>query len=156
MLYSTMQGDWWIQDCKDLWFKSWTSSWGQRNKKNCPQIGQEWQVGNTVHHKLHTVLIWYFSPYCFFLQTGLRGRHRRLYPVETNKKKNLILKNKKGGRERGEKKREERLFENLIWIWTLDLTLNKPSCFSRTRWLRSTPNTFHLKQGWTLQKSKLN
>lgn len=28
---------------------------GGKETKNCPQIGQEWQVGNTVHHMLHNV-----------------------------------------------------------------------------------------------------
>ena len=65
----------------------------------------------------------------FPLQTGLNGHHRLLYPVETqNASSSKHEEKKRKGKKKAE---EERLFENLIWIWTLDLMLDKPSCSGR-------------------------
>lgn len=47
-------------------------------------------------------------------------------------------------RKKKRKEEEERLFEDLIWIWTLDLMVDRPSCSGRNRLQqhRSGPNTF--------------
>lgn len=50
------------------------------------------------------------------LLTGLNGHHRLLYPAETNASSSKLYK---------KKIEEERIFENLIWIWTLELMWDK-------------------------------
>lgn len=92
-------------------------------------------------------------PSRFLLQTGLNGHHRLLYPVETQNASSSKHEEKKT-----KKKEEERLFENLIWIWTLDLMLDKPSYSGRKKqWHCSRPNTPPVTRLFTTpHKSKLN
>ena len=62
--------------------------------------------------------------------------------VPSRDTKCLILKTWRRKKTKKKKKEEERLFENLIWIWTLDLMLDKPSSSGRERqWHCSRPNT---------------